>query len=684
MKKILQFSSSLLRLFSILILPGLALIFMGQVYDRAFNDDDPLIEQPTRESYSHFVPPGNQTPDVITVNDYDNFDVGTDYWENHVTSNPNNPLWLFFGVNGSGSPQNARGTTDGGLTWYLNNPSYPGGTCCDPWTSYTGNGVLIYASGVNGQYIYRSTNNGQTWGPAILSVTGNDRNIVVAEETGNGPYANYVYAAETPGNFGRSTDAGLTWSQTFTASNSLPGCYIAVGPNGSTNGGCVIYLTNTGSSQARIYNFYRSTNGGSNFTLMSSQNFAGYVGTYNSAGRMVINGARTNPHPKIAMDNSNGPYRGRLYLIYASNNPPGNGNKPDIWCRYSTDQGATWSDTIIVNDNPNPQQSDQWFPEIWCEKTTGRLYVHYYDDRANPSAYSTDIYSTYSTNGGVTFVPSVRITNETWAVYPNPPCSPNTNCYRGDYSGKTANALTSFSIWADHRTGSSAKNMGAYFPDFAMRVLPAAMNLNNQNDSGFAFITIPSVKMYTDRAKFTATISPTPGAGTITMSFLNKSTYVPLDSLTSYPDSLRLRIKTSGGVTSGAYTVSIVGAGSNGTPVHKRIITLSVDPVGLTNNNSEIPREFELFQNYPNPFNPSTKIRFNIASAGLVKLTVYDINGKTIAVLINSVYNAGKHETLFNAENLSSGVYFYKLETDDPSTSSGLSFVDVKRMLLIK
>jgi hypothetical protein len=660
----------------ILFLIVLFFVFQAQIPNRVFNDNDPLIEQPTLESYSHFYPPSMQTPDVITVNDYDNFDVGTDYWENHVTSNPNNPLWLFFGVNSTGSPQNARGSTDGGLNWYLNNPSYPGGTCCDPWTTYTGNGILIYASGVNGQYIYRSTNNGITWGPPILSVSGYDRNIVVAEETGNGPYANYVYAAETPGSFGRSTDAGLNWQTTFTASNTLPGCYIAVGPNGSTDGGCVIYLANTGSSQARIYNFYRSTNGGSNFTLMSSQTFAGYVGTYNSAGRMVINGARTNPHPKIAMDNSNGPYRGRLYLVYASNDPPGNGNRPDVWCRYSTDQGTTWSSQVIVNDNPNPQQSDQWFPEIWCEKTTGRLYIHWYDDRANPSSYSTDIYSTYSSDGGVTFVPSVRITNETWTVYPNPSCSPNTNCYRGDYSGKTANALTSFSIWADHRTGYSRVNMGAYFPDYAMRMVPSVLNLNNQSDSGFAFVVVPSVKMYTDKVKFTAAISPNPSAGTITMTFLNRSSNIGQDSLTSYPDSLRVRIVTSGGVTSGVYTVSVSGAGSNGTPAHKRTITLNVNPVGLTQNQNEIPEEFELFQNYPNPFNPVTKIRFNLAKASIARLDVFDINGRTIANLINSDYNAGKYEVSFNAENLSSGVYFYKLET--------AGFTAVKKMLLVK
>lgn len=104
------------------------------------------------------------------------------------------------------------------------------------------------------------------------------------------------------------------------------------------------------------------------FTVMSALNVAGYVGTLNSAGRLVINNARTRPYPMIAMDNSNGPYRGRLYLVYASNDPAGNGNKPDIFLQYSTDQGSTWSTKIRVNDNANPTQSDQWFPAIWCEK----------------------------------------------------------------------------------------------------------------------------------------------------------------------------------------------------------------------------------------------------------------------------------------------------------------------------
>jgi hypothetical protein len=615
----------------------------------------------------------NKSPyeqDIITIGDFDNFDAGIDNYEQYGSSNPINPLWLFFGVNAS--PQNARGTTNGGLNWYLNNPMYPGGTCCDPWATHTGNGVLIYASGVSGQYIYRSTNNGLNWSSAILSVSGVDRNHVSAEYTGNGPYANYVYACITPGNFGRSTDAGLTWTTTFNPSNSLPGCYIAVGPNGSTDGGCVIYVTNTGSDFGnRVYNFYRSTNGGSNFTLMSSQSgWAGFVG-FHTGSRHTINNARTAPHPKIAMDNSNGPFRGRLYHVHASNDPPGNGNKPDIWLRYSTDQGATWSARVRVNDNPNPQLSDQWFPEIFCERTTGKLYIHWYDDRSNPATFQTDLYATYTTDGGQTFAPSQRLNNQTF-TFPNPACSPN--CYRGDYTTMMANnPKVGFSVWSDHRNA-TAMNMGSYFPDFAMRVNPTSVGINGSGDSAFVFVSVPAVKLYSDTAIFSATVTPPP-TGSITLTLLNKTSNTVQNILTSYPDSLRLRIKTSDGVPDGSYTVRVLGNGPNGTPVHERFVTVNVGFVGIVNN-SEIPKEFSLSQNYPNPFNPSTKIVYNIPKQSHVRLVVYDILGKEITTLVNELTNAGSYEIDWDASPMPSGVYFYKIEAGN--------YTAIKKMILIK
>lgn len=673
MKKRFQFQNRAanVAMFLFLAVAGVVL-FQAQLPNDGISDLDPRYERPTRESFAEFPNYQNPQQDIITVDDFDNFDIGVDFYEQYGSSNPTNPLWLFFGANAS--PQNARGSTNGGLNWYLNNPSYQSGTCCDPWAAHTGSGVLIYASGVNGQYVYRSTNNGLTWSAPILSVNGVDRNHVSAEYTGTGPYANYVYAGITPGNFGRSTDAGLTWTTTFSPSNSLPGCYIAVGPNGTTNGGCVIYVTNTGSDNGnRVYNFYRSTNGGANFTLMSSQSgWAGYVGFY-TGSRHTINNARTAPHPKIAMDNSNGPFRGRLYMVNASNDPPGNGNKPDIWLRYSTDQGATWSSAIRVNDNANPTLSDQWFPEIWCEGTTGKLYIHWYDDRSNPSTFQTDLYATYSTTGGTSFVTSQRLNNQTF-TFPNPPCSPN--CYKGDYTTMMANnPKVGFSVWSDHRNA-SALNMGSYFPDFAMRVRPTAFGMNGVSDTEFVFVSIPAVKLYSDTAIFSANVVNPPGTGTISLALYNKTTNTLQDRLTSFPDSLRLRIITAGGVPNGNYDIRVQGNGPNGTPVHQRTVSINMGFVGITLNNNELPKDFSLMQNYPNPFNPKTNINFSIPHAADVRLAVFDLTGKEIAVLVNEKMNAGSYNADWDAANMPSGVYFYRI-------TSG-SFSSVKKMILVK
>jgi len=88
------------------------------------------------------------------------------------------------------------------------------------------------------------------------------------------------------------------------------------------------------------------------------------------------------------------------------------------------------------------------------------------------------------------------------------------------------------------------------------------------------------------------------------------------------------------------------------------------------------PSHFALGQNYPNPFNPSTQIEFRIPETGNVKLAVYNLVGEEVALLVNGQVEAGVHEVTFNADNLPSGAYFYKLQSG--------SKVEVKKMLLTK
>lgn len=90
-----------------------------------------------------------------------------------------------------------------------------------------------------------------------------------------------------------------------------------------------------------------------------------------------------------------------------------------------------------------------------------------------------------------------------------------------------------------------------------------------------------------------------------------------------------------------------------------------------------IPAVFTLNQNYPNPFNPSTRIRFGLPQSGQVLLTVHNILGQEVARLVQDVRAAGVHETVWNARNLASGLYFYRLKVDN-------RVIETKKMLLLK
>jgi hypothetical protein len=114
----------------------------------------------------------------------------------------------------------------------------------------------------------------------------------------------------------------------------------------------------------------------------------------------------------------------------------------------------------------------------------------------------------------------------------------------------------------------------------------------------------------------------------------------------------------------GNYTVSLEN------PISVSPSAIEEDGVGT------VTKKFGLDQNYPNPFNPSTTIRYQLDKTGDVRLSVFDISGKEVAVLFNGSQNAGEHQVEFYGENLSSGVYLYRLVAGDQSY--------VRKMMLVK
>jgi hypothetical protein len=89
-----------------------------------------------------------------------------------------------------------------------------------------------------------------------------------------------------------------------------------------------------------------------------------------------------------------------------------------------------------------------------------------------------------------------------------------------------------------------------------------------------------------------------------------------------------------------------------------------------------IPTKFELSQNYPNPFNPSTTIQFSLPQATQIKISLYNMIGEQVATLAEGMYETGNHKVTFNASNLPSGAYIYRIESSE--------FVQVRKMILLK
>ena len=101
------------------------------------------------------------------------------------------------------------------------------------------------------------------------------------------------------------------------------------------------------------------------------------------------------------------------------------------------------------------------------------------------------------------------------------------------------------------------------------------------------------------------------------------------------------------------------------------------------NNHQVIVYDYKLYQNYPNPFNPSTIISYRLKERGYVKLMVYDLKGELVRILVNETKDQGYYEQEFSAEELSSGIYIYRI---DIISSSGRIpvFTDVRKMVFIK
>ena len=161
----------------------------------------------------------------------------------------------------------------------------------------------------------------------------------------------------------------------------------------------------------------------------------------------------------------------------------------------------------------------------------------------------------------------------------------------------------------------------------------------------------------------------------------------PLQLVKDICDSMLLMDENGGVFVKVRMDIDSVAVVSNSTISSLYIVEYAAYPVGVRPMAHEIPDGYVLYQNYPNPFNPSTKINFALEHAAIVRIVVYDVLGREVALLANSPYSPGQYSLRWNGNNdkgtpMPSGVYYVRMLTS--STSGGEQFTTSRKMLLLK
>jgi hypothetical protein len=487
------------------------------------------------------------------------------------------------------------------------------------------------AGGCNINLTFYSNNGGLNWTNGTISnsqwgVWGDP--VLVADTAGNFYYFHLSNTTQSPGYWidrivcQKSTNAGVTWND--------PGSYTYFNPPTAqqdkqwpavdfTHGprGNWMYCTWT------QFDDYGVSNPGdsSNILFARSTN----AGT-NWTGAVRIN--------KLAGNCVDGDYtvegavpcvgpNGEVYVAWAG---PLGLNNFKIFFDKSTDGGNTWlANDIIAASQPGGWDFDiaginrsNGLPFTVCDYSNGpyrgNIYVNW-TDSVSPGDH--DIRVTKSTNGGLNWSAPIRVNDD-------PP-------------GKEQ-FLTAMTV---------------------------------DQVTGYIYVVFYDRRNYNDNQTDVYLARSTNGGATFINERISSTPFIP-SSFTFFGDYIDI-------------------AAHNGKirPVWQRLQsgTLSVwtaiidFPVAVENQNNKIPESYSLSQNFPNPFNPSTTIKFTVPKAGAsnpVKLIVYDVLGKEIAVLVNETLGAGTYQFEWNASNQPSGIYFYKLITGDGS------FSQTKKMVLVK
>ncbi len=335
-------------------------------------------------------------------------------------------------------------------------------------------------------------------------------------------------------------------------------------------------------------------------------------------------GVQPDDQGNIAVDQNNG----NVYTVFIGN--PGN----SVYVARSTDGGKSFT-LLLVHQGPVGDSYQNVFPIVAVDRG-GNLHVVY--------SNGTNIYLTSSSDQGTIWTAPVRVNNGTETKTALAPWIDAGDAGKVDimwWATPSANSLAADAQWKVYFA--QTQNAFAKTPTIS------------ENAATGIFHTGPICVNGTGCASGTRDLAE----------YASTTVYQDGNAMIVYPDNqqttnpLTYFIKQ----TSGPVVISISHESEK-----KVTQQLSV----------KIPDHFALEQNYPNPFNPSTTISYALPTNSFVQLTVYNILGQEVESLVNEEKDAGMHSVRFDASQLPSGIYFYKL------AANGGEFVNVKRMVIMK
>jgi len=299
-------------------------------------------------------------------------------------------------------------TNDGGQVWTFPGVIEPGVFRSDPVLDSDSSGIFYYNSltvvGPNSDYqcdVFKSTDGGATWDMGTFA-QGGDKQWMVIDKTG-GISDGHIYSYWTqffsicfPGFFTRSVNQGASYENCVQIPDSPQWGTLAVGPNGELYVGgidndFVVARSSNAQDSSQIVSWDFSSS-------VSLDGDIGYGGGPNPGG---LSGQTW-----IAVDRSNGPYQGNVYLLCSVE--PYSGPDPlNVMFSRSTDGGVSWSTPVRVNDDPGTS-AWQWFGTM-SVAPDGRIDVVWLDTRDNPGTYLSSLYYAYSVDGGATWSQNERL-----------------------------------------------------------------------------------------------------------------------------------------------------------------------------------------------------------------------------------------------------------------------------------